>query len=63
MSYCCEKCFIIEEVVKKIQKDGQVGDCSYCSEENVKIIEVDQLREYIVSELVFQFSEGEGGIR
>ncbi|HFK1480975.1 TPA: RES family NAD+ phosphorylase [Bacillus cereus] len=61
MSYCCEKCFIIEEVVKKIQKDGQVGDCSYCSEENVKIIEVDQLREYIVSELVFQFSEGEGG--
>ncbi|MGF9975328.1 RES domain-containing protein [Viridibacillus arvi] len=43
---CCENCFEDLYLVTKIRENDERGNCEYCDNENVFIIDVDQLTQY-----------------
>lgn len=44
---CCEECFVDEYIADFIRDNCEIGSCDYCGKNNVYVIRVDELGEYI----------------
>jgi len=46
MRYCCENCFYNLDIKRYIKNQNNIGQCDYCNEKDVYIMDVEGLGSY-----------------
>ena len=61
MSFCCEKCFVNEHIIKYIKSKNQSGKCSFCGAENVNVLSFVDMGNYIIDCILKAYEDLEEG--